>query len=670
MKYITNIYRKEFNYKVTEDYSYYVPPKKIVQKNNVIKKKLIEADKIDFQAIANKCAAKINMSNIDCEICCEEVTSYIECGICLIKVCYVCFLRTLYENPTDIRCINKGSCSYTYQDKHLNEIFKKSFFEKDFRDILTLKYYEQEISNIDNIARIIAEEEDFLRVFGKCNKAIDFFCTLNGVENDNTIIPDITIHCELLRDLINTLPKIDSCVEFIPISVNSIESPIEILVSTEYPEDVMFKSMTFIQKLRHNHERILFYCLFIIANFTVFTDKLIEYLNIDYIRHGMKLLYDDFFNANRMCRIYGHIKKYSDTVLKFRKSYEKHHSYSSSTDIFNENYKKDTNKFKVEDVKTYGRCLLSECNGVLVRMKCTACTKVFCAKCHEVRKEGERHECKESDILSVKEIEKNTKRCPSCAGHIFKISGCSHMWCTNCNTAFNWNTMQIYKNLERFHNPEHDRYLQENPNNRVEGACGNQYIWVNIINNDIFIKAIQKNISKGKFIKINEHDINTNNKILLIISFISESYRISTELDQNILDHNTLINSFNKYAKKYRIDFVKKIINKDEFSRKIFLMRRRLKMKNDINNICQNYGNLISDICIQFSNESIRQDNINSPSYIENLQQIIDYLMTMIKEFTMIIQSFGQPNLKFTYEIRNNKFEMRFTDATINTFNI
>lgn len=98
------------------------------------------------------------------------------------------------------------------------------------------------------------------------------------------------------------------------------------------------------------------------------------------------------------------------------------------------------------------RCPCDGCKGFLsTAWKCGVCSKHICKDCNEEKVDGEEHECKPENVETVKLLNKDTKGCPNCGTLIFKISGCSQMWCPDCHTAFNWNTMSIEKGV--IHNP-------------------------------------------------------------------------------------------------------------------------------------------------------------------------------------------------------------------------
>jgi hypothetical protein len=89
------------------------------------------------------------------------------------------------------------------------------------------------------------------------------------------------------------------------------------------------------------------------------------------------------------------------------------------------------------------RCPIQECKGPMIEGKkqCSICKSNFCYRCEE--KMIEDHKCEETVVESLKLIKKEAKSCPKCQSPITRISGCDDMFCTHCNTAFNWTSMII-----------------------------------------------------------------------------------------------------------------------------------------------------------------------------------------------------------------------------------
>ena len=90
-------------------------------------------------------------------------------------------------------------------------------------------------------------------------------------------------------------------------------------------------------------------------------------------------------------------------------------------------------------------CMRENCRGFLDdNWVCGICDLKSCKDCHEPFDDG--HECDPGKIETVKLLKKDSKMCPKCSCFITKITGCDHMWCTNCNTGFSWRTGQQIDN--------------------------------------------------------------------------------------------------------------------------------------------------------------------------------------------------------------------------------
>lgn len=111
------------------------------------------------------------------------------------------------------------------------------------------------------------------------------------------------------------------------------------------------------------------------------------------------------------------------------------------------------------------KCPAVECRGYLsTRWKCEICNKYTCNKCYIIHV----GDCKQEDIASFELIKQETRPCPKCSAIIFKISGCDQMWCTQCHTAFSWNTGKIETHI---HNPHYFEYMASRNDRTVNERC-------------------------------------------------------------------------------------------------------------------------------------------------------------------------------------------------------
>lgn len=105
------------------------------------------------------------------------------------------------------------------------------------------------------------------------------------------------------------------------------------------------------------------------------------------------------------------------------------------------------------------KCPCENCKGFLDKQwRCQICETPICKHCNEPV--GAEHTCDPGAIETMKLLREDTKGCPSCGCMISKISGCSQMWCTECHTTFDWNTLAIEKGV--VHNPHYFEYMRQN----------------------------------------------------------------------------------------------------------------------------------------------------------------------------------------------------------------
>lgn len=131
------------------------------------------------------------------------------------------------------------------------------------------------------------------------------------------------------------------------------------------------------------------------------------------------------------------------------------------------------------------KCPGTDCNGFLgAGWKCGLCEVSVCKDCLEIKEKGKEHEhvCNPDNVETASLLAKDSKPCPACGVVIFKISGCSQMWCTSCHTAFDWNSGNIEKGI--IHNPHFYEYQRQQnggvaprvPGDDPCGQANNEYI--------------------------------------------------------------------------------------------------------------------------------------------------------------------------------------------------
>lgn len=104
------------------------------------------------------------------------------------------------------------------------------------------------------------------------------------------------------------------------------------------------------------------------------------------------------------------------------------------------------------------QCIVPDCKGFLDNdYKCGLCGIKVCKDCHVHLEDG--HECKPENVESVKAIANETRPCPTCRTPIFKTIGCDQMFCTQCHTAFSWETGAI--ETGRLHNPHYYEWVRQ-----------------------------------------------------------------------------------------------------------------------------------------------------------------------------------------------------------------
>ena len=195
--------------------------------------------------------------------------------------------------------------------------------------------------------------------------------------------------------------------------------------------------------------------------------------------------------------------------------------------IESENMKNNNSQQNEYKMLTYGKkCSLDNCNGYLNvhNNYCVICENYTCSYCltsigkidksdelrNTLTKIKQIHVCNENDLKTVQLLKNDTKCCPKCDVPIFKANGCDVMWCTQCQSGFNWKSGDLITNHVNLHNPHYYQWLfsrnQNNDNNDNNDNCNmvtnNNKINVYKIKNMLFSKVSVGNKKKVSLDKL------------------------------------------------------------------------------------------------------------------------------------------------------------------------
>lgn len=338
-------------------------------------------------------------------------------------------------------------------------------------------------------------------------------------------------------------------------------------------------------------------------------------------------------------------KKYDSLLLEHRKLY---------------------NKTVHEKEQFVRSCPKNECNGFLSQQwKCGICETKYCKHCHQPLEVNEpivetteitndltinlgdvknefvettdipitsNHVCNEDELATVKLLERDTKPCPKCNMGIFKINGCNQMFCTKCNTAFDWVTRKIMN--ANIHNPHYFEWVR-----RQEGGVRETTNATNPNDCPVF----------------NEITNTTSRNLVLLI----RSKRNLTEIEKNkILDEvlcicKNILHIRHVVIPTYMFDYVVKNrnlrillmrnkISEKDFKTKIQKNDKKYVKSQEIYHVFQLLVNGISDIVLRYI-ESLRSSdmifNEETKNILNEIEPMIIYANECFNEISLTYKS-------------------------------
>ena len=249
-----------------------------------------------------------------------------------------------------------------------------------------------------------------------------------------------------------------------------------------------------------------------------------------------------------------------------------------------EKRKNDINPFHIIPRKTFQinriPCPGHECRGFLEEhdqtLQCGICGSKVCLSCREMLRDG--HTCSNENLKTIRLLDKDTKRCPSCAVQIFKINGCDQMWCISCHIAFDWKTGETVRGI--IHNPHYHEYIEQHgvQHTRQEESYHRfQFMDTDLISRILMEQGCNE-LTMYQLIEVYRY---------VIHYYEVDLQRLPTRFDQRVnLD--------------LRIYFLQNQLSEEEFKVKLQRRQKDTEKKIEYRDIGETYVEIMNDIFISF----------------------------------------------------------------------
>jgi hypothetical protein len=299
------------------------------------------------------------------------------------------------------------------------------------------------------------------------------------------------------------------------------------------------------------------------------------------------------------------------------------------------------------------KCPVENCKGFLsTGWKCGICKTKVCAKCHEIKTRGNilegtdggeehkeeeeveeengednvvrGHVCDPNNVETAKLLKHDTKACPKCAAMIFKIDGCDQMFCTQCHTAFSWNTMRIETRI--IHNPHYFQYLREQangreiPRNPLDNPCAEI-----LPDGEAFTMEMTHYISAqlNDLASFNVSTTETEKTMIRIRKVIEKEIQLCNHIVGNHYERDVPINA----NRDIRIQYMMNLMTEDKYKQILQVREKQLEKTREFEMIFRTYVTAARDIILNYVNSTTKEerDARRLEVYLE-LQNLRNYI--------------------------------------------
>lgn len=211
-------------------------------------------------------------------------------------------------------------------------------------------------------------------------------------------------------------------------------------------------------------------------------------------------------------------------------------------------------------------------------LQCGICDITLCVRCREIYSTD--HSCNPDIVRTIKVMDKETKRCPSCMVPIFKSNGCDQMWCTFCHIAFDWKTGEQVRGI--IHNPHYHEYIEQHGIANIRVRQQESYHRFEFMD----IAVIQHTLEK-----LQVHD-SMMYQVLEVYRYMIHYYEVDLQRLPTRFDQVVNVD--------LRIQYLQHQLTEEEFKNKLQRRQKDIEKKIEYKDIGETYVEIMNDIFISF----------------------------------------------------------------------
>ena len=220
-------------------------------------------------------------------------------------------------------------------------------------------------------------------------------------------------------------------------------------------------------------------------------------------------------------------------------------------------------------------CPSSTCRGFISLGVCGVCRSTVCNACRELQSDD--HMCSKETLDTLAAISQDSKPCPSCSAHIFRIEGCNHMFCTHCRTHWDWMSMRILTSSTNHYYTNTSRY------NAIPTRC---------VDVGVDIHDIPQAVRHSHVCRYLYMDLDSARTTLET----AYSDKVATQYTESLI--------------QIRINFLNKVMTQQEASSKVYVAEQQLHKKSQCRDLLRLYMSSLLDLQHIWRSESYRDAKV------------------------------------------------------------